>query len=266
MNTKSLILSAVALFASSSANAAFQTLNNGDDISSSALDFQILASGLGPDQGYALDGDAVASSYFPRFAIGFLMPADYTVLDTNTYQILFPEDGEEEEIGILTDQVWRNNLDNTLVFATRVTLLPEIEDEEPGELEFEYEGEFNEISRDYGSYATSAGWFAQSTIDRTFDSVEKEDGVVTFVNDMSGEEDNPYSVWHLVATDATDYVEVMGALTMLSEEDEDEGRPEDYIFGADRLAFAPAPVPVPAALPLLASALFGLGFTARKRS
>jgi len=271
---RSALFSAIALAAVTGNASAFVTINDGDSFVAGALSGdQLLGSGLGPDVGYVIGGDAdtgvpangqfgeAPEVYnFTRTTTGFTMPAGYTMIDENEYEIEFPEDGELEEIGILTDQVWRNDGDSTLVFATRITLLPEFDDVDGV---FEYEGEFNDIVRDYGSFTTAIGFFAASAIDRSYDAVEKSGGTVTFINDISGEEDNPYSVWHLVATNATSYTQSLGALTLVSEADADEGRPTEYIFGGDQLSFTP--VPVPAALPLLVSALGGLGFVARRR-
>lgn len=275
------LTAAVSLAALGSAAHAFEDIANGESLGPAGL--QQAPGGLGPDQGYVLGGDSPRETplpeltdpgeiatfgepgeeeFFTRAATGFEIPTGFQVVDEVTHEILFPEDGDLEEIGIVTDQVWRNLDDDTLVFATRVTLLPELDDVENL---FEYEGEFNEIRRDYGDFSTAVGYFVQSTIDRTLDLVSKEDGVVTFVNDMSGEEDNPYSVWHLVATNALNYSLVEGALILFSEEDPDEGRFEDFFFGEDRFSFAPAPIPVPAAFPLLLGALGGLGFVRRAR-
>lgn len=284
------LAAAVALAAVSTSASAFVTINDGDSFGPAGL--QQAASGLGPNQGFVLGGDAAIGAplpaladpavaifgespeeqFFTRSTTGFNIPTGFTVIDEVQHEILFPEDGELEEIGIVTDQVWRNTGNNTLVFATRVTLLPELDEDEfledgltpnPAFNTFEYEGEFNEIRRDYGSFSTAAGFFVQSTIDRTLDEVSKSGGVVTFVNDMSGEEDNPYSVWHLVQTDATNYALQEGALILFSEEDPSEGRDQDFFFGLEESSFVP--VPVPAALPLLASALGALGFVSRRR-
>jgi hypothetical protein len=286
------LTAAIALASLGTAAHAFETIENGDTLGQVG---QQTPGGLGPNQGYVIGGDARINAplpeltgpgavatfgeageeeFFTRATTGFEIPTGFEIIDEVTHEILFPEDGELEEIGIVTDQVWRNLVDNTLVFATRVTLLPELDDDmfdEDGDPNpdfdtFQYEGEFNEVIRDYGSFDTSVGYFVQSTIDRTFDEVSKDNNVVTFVNDMSGEEDNPYSVWHLVATDAVNYALVEGALLLFSEKDLDEGRPEDFFFGGDRFSFAPAPIPVPAALLLFTSALGGLGFASRSRA
>jgi hypothetical protein len=261
---------------------AFETIENGETLGTTGL--QQAPGGIGPDQGYVVGGDTPRDAplpeltdpgevatfgeegeeqFFTRATTGFSLPVGFEVIDEVQHEILFPEDGDLEEIGIVTDQVWRNTGDDTLVFATRVTLLPEFDDDDGV---FEYEGEFNEIRRDYGEFSTAVGFFVQSTIDRTLDEVSKDDNVITFVNDMSGEEDNPYSVWHLVATDALAYTLTEGALILFSEEDPSEGRFEDFFFGEDRFSFAPAPIPGPAALLLFSSALGGLGFVSRRRA
>lgn len=255
---------------SSGASAALQTIGDGDALDPTSINLQ-----LSPFAGYILGGDAAADAdpangvcgenFCTRTTTAFALPGNYAVEAGMEYDILFPEDGELEEIGVLTDQVWRNTGTNTLAFATRVTLFPELEDDptDPDFDTFQYEGEFNEVRRDYGAFATEVGFVRATSVDRVPDSVSKSGGLVTFVNDMSGEEDNPYSVWHVVQTDATTFGTALGALTIFSEKDEDEGRFVDFEFGIDQQSFIPTPVP--AALPLLATALGGMGFATRRR-
>lgn len=278
ISTLSATVAAVSL--STGVSAGLVPINNGDNFGTTSFDFQLL--GTNPTiegAGYVGRGDPRAAAdlgfgtfeledgpeFFTRGATLFDLPSNYSLVDSVRFEVEFPEDGEQEEIGFYTDQVWLNSTTGTLAFATRVTLLPEFDDDEGV---FEYEGEFNEVRRDYGGFTTEAAYFAATGIDRVFDAVSKSGDTVTFVNDMSGEEGSPdapnaYSVWHVVQTNATTYTTATGAVILFSEEDPSEGRFEDFLWGTENATFIPTPVP--AALPLLASAVGGLGFAACRR-
>lgn len=224
-----------------------------------------------------LNGDtpAIAGT---RNGFAYDIPSNFTVLATREFALMLPDEDDPtmiEEVGTVFDQVWRDTNDNMLVFATRVEIEGEFEDEGMGDV-WEYEeGEINDVRRaGFTGWSTDVAWVRGTDFDIEMESAARtgesllgktaadmvipDADIVTMFSDVSGEESNPWSAWFLVKTDAPGYAVIADAVRLFQAGEEGQDP-----FEATASGFAP--VPIPAALPLLMSALCGLTFFSRRR-
>lgn len=146
-------------------------------------------------------------------------------------QIHFSEQEIEldgEDVGTFYDAVFRNNIDGTLLFGSRVVVFEDDDDGAIGTLAEEEEDEFelNHTQRNgFLGYTTAAGWYRDTPNDlrayaaaatSTFYDPDESiplnssfyDGnSVTFYSDISAEEGNPVSAWYVVKTNATAFAQ-----------------------------------------------------------
>jgi hypothetical protein len=167
-----------------------------------------------------------------------------------------------EEVGAFYDAVFRDLNDNRLVFGSRIVM-------DPTE-----EGEINDIFR-FGAWTGNeqVGWTFVTSDDlrlfsaaRTLNSNINDDtldtfyaGVIGLATDVNVEEGHPVTGWFFIKTDAPDFVLLDNAIGLFQAGE--EGQPP---FQAQLTGFAP--VPVPAAVWLLGSALVGMAGVARRRA
>lgn len=238
-----------------------------------------------------LNGDTMAIAA-TRNAFAYDIPSNFTVLATREFALMLPDEDdpmEIEEVGTVFDQVWRDTNDNKLVFATRVEIEGEFELDMEEFLEdgttpnptfnmdvWEYEeGEINDVRRaGFTGWSSDVAWLRATDFDIEMESAARtgesllgksaadmvipDADIVTMFSDVSGEESNPWSAWFLVKTDAPSYAVIDDAVRLFQAGEEGQDP-----FEASAAGFAP--VPVPAALPLLLSALGGLTYLGRRR-
>lgn len=167
-----------------------------------------------------------------------------------------------EEVGTFYDAVFRDTNDDRLVFGSRIVM-------DPTE-----EGEINDIFR-FGAWTgdEQVAWtFVTSDDLRLFSAARSlnsninddaddtfDGGVIGLATDVNVEELNPVSGWFFIKTSAPDFLLLDNAIGVFQAGE--EGQPP---FVAQLSGFAP--VPVPAAVWLLGSALAGMAGIARRRS
>jgi hypothetical protein len=192
----------------------------------------------------------------------FALPGNFSVLALRETEFELPDedDGELEEVGTFFDVVLRDASDGMLVFGSRIVM-------DPAE-----EGEINDIfRRGFTGWGADFGWVAATANDLRLYSAGRTAGshlatddpdlpdadVIDLGTDVNVEELNPVTAWYLIKTNAPNFVLRDNAVGLFQGGEEDQAP-----YMANLAGFAPAPVPVPAALPLLAS---GLGLLALKR-
>jgi hypothetical protein len=205
----------------------------------------------------------------PLFVDGFPTLQGYTLAASSSSAILVVEDDGTETLGTIHDAVFRNNVDNTLVFATRLEMITE----DPPEPDLE----INYIQRSgYGSYTAAAGWFFPDSgegfrlrsVARTDQFFSNSAGAllpasaynadfVTFNTDISIAESNPNSAWYAIKTNATQYAFMDGSLLIHQSED---GQIRNFYFNGL------APVPEPSEYAMMGLGMLLLGGVMRRRA
>lgn len=196
-------------------------------------------------------------------------------------QIHFSEQEIEldgEDVGTFYDAVFRNNIDGTLLFGSRVVVFEDDDDDDDivtlAEDEEEEEFELNHTQRNgFLGYTTAAGWYRETSSDlrayaaaatSTFYSPADDvplsssfynGNSVTFYSDISAEEGNPVSAWYVVKTNATAFA-LNGTAVLYQAED---GAPKIFTFDAA------APVPEPSEYAMMGVGLLLLGGVMRRR-
>jgi len=204
----------------------------------------------------------------PLFVDGFPTLQGYTLADSASWTIQVDEGGGDiEDIGTIFDAVYRNNSDNTLVFATRLDVIT-IDPPEP-DLEINY------IQRSgYAGFTTAGGWFFPESGDgfrlrsvaRTDQFFSNSPGsllpdsaynanYVTFNTDISIAEGNPSSAWYAVKTNATQYAFIDSSMLIHQSED---GEIRNFYFDAL------APVPEPGTYVMMGIGLLLTGMALRR--
>lgn len=206
----------------------------------------------------------------PLFIDGFPALQGYTPAASNSSTIQVDEGGGDiEDIGTIFDAVFRHDVDNTLVFATRIEIITE----DPPEPDLE----INYIQRSgYAGYTAAGGWFFPESGDGfRLRSVARTDqffsntaatllpasaynaNFVTFNTDISIAEANPNSAWYAVKTNATDFAFVDGSLLIHQSED---GEIRNFYFNGL------APVPEPSEYAMVGLGLVVLAGAMRRRA
>lgn len=193
-------------------------------------------------------------------------------------QIHFSEQEIEldgEDVGTFYDAVFRNNIDGTLLFGSRVVVFEEDDgDAIVNFAEEEDEFELNHTQRNgFLGYTTAAGWYRETPNDlrayaaaATSTFYDPDESVplnssfyngnsVTFYSDISAEEGNPVSAWYVVKTNATAFA-LNGNAVLYQAED---GAPKIFTFDAA------APVPEPSEYAMMGVGLLLLGGVMRRR-
>ncbi len=172
------------------------------------------------------------------------------------------EPGELEEVGEFFDAVFRDSNDGKLVFGSRIVL-------DPSE-----EGEINDIFRfGFSNFDVEVAWTFVSSDDlnlfsaaRSLNSNIEDDSddefdadAVGLATDVNVDEDKPQTGWYLIKTNATGFRLTPNAIGLNQAGEEDQ---PPYI--ANLTGYSP--VPVPAAVWLLGSAVVGVaGFKRARR-
>lgn len=193
----------------------------------------------------------------------FALPSNFTVLASRSSGFELPDEDDPtqfEEVGTFLDMVLRDANDGMLVFASRIEM-------DPTE-----EGEINDIyRRGYTGWGANYGWLATTANDLRLYSAGRTTGshlatddpdlpdpdTIALGTDVNVEELNPVTGWYLIKTNAPNFKLMDGAVGLFQGGEEDQA---PYL--ANLSGYAPAPVPVPAALPLLLS---GVGLLALRR-
>lgn len=206
----------------------------------------------------------------PLYVEGFPGLQGYTLADSASWTIQIDEGGGDiEDIGTIFDAVYRHNVDNTLVFATRIDVITI----DPPEADLE----INYIQRSgYAGYTTAGGWFFPESEDGfRLRSVARTDqffsntaatllnqsaynaNYVTFNTDISIAESNPSSAWYAVKTNATQYAFIDGSLLIHQSED---GEIRNFYFNGL------APVPEPSEYAMIGIGLLMIGGALRRQA
>ena len=191
----------------------------------------------------------------------FALPSNFTVLASRATRFELPDEDdptEFETVGTFLDVVLRDANDGMLVFGSRI------------EMDLDEEGEINDIyRRGFTGWGASFGWFAVTANDLRLYSAARTQGshlatddpdlpdpdVIDLGTDVNVEELNPVTGWYLIKTNAPNFALMDNAVGLF------QGGEEDQLpYLANMSGFAP--VPVPAALPLLLS---GVGLLAMRR-
>lgn len=197
----------------------------------------------------------------------FALPEYLTLLDLRSTEFELPDEdtGEPEEVGVFHDAVFRDTRDNMLVFGSRV------------EMDLDEEGEINDIFRSgFTGWGALIGWLPVTADDLRLISAGRtrnsglltddpdlpDPDVIDLHSDLNVEEGNPVSGWFLIKTNAPGYTLMEEAIGLFQGGEEDQ---DPFLEDLDGFAPSASPVPVPAALPLLASALGWLGVHARRQ-
>lgn len=193
----------------------------------------------------------------------FALPSNFTVLASRATEFELPDEDdptEFEEVGTFFDVVLRDSTDGMLVFGSRIVMDPE------------EEGEINDIfRRGFTGWGANFGWLAVTANDLRLYSAGRTAGshlaaddpdlpdpdTISLGTDVNVEELNPVTGWYLIKTNAPNFKLMENAVGLFQGGEEDQA---PYL--ANISGFAPAPIPVPAALPLLLS---GVGLLAVRR-
>ena len=209
------------------------------------------------------------------------IPSNFSVLASRTTEIELPDEDDPmvfEEVGEVTDEVWADsNNPGSLIFATRIEMEAEEDfDDMVMANVWAYEGELNDVFRSgFAGFDVDVAFIAETGIDegfsraaRTAESLLDVVGTgpanpsadtVAMFGDINGEEDAPWSAWFLVRTNAPGFQLKADHLGVFQAGEEDQ---DPFLFTTSGYA----PVPVPAALPLLSVAMGAFGVFARRRS
>ncbi len=197
----------------------------------------------------------------------FALPTNFVVLELRATEFKLPDEDEPDEledVGTFWDMVLRDENDGKLVFGSRITM------------DLDEEGEINDIyRRGFTGWDVQVGWVYASAHDLRLYSAARTTGshlltddpdlfdpdTVDLGTDINVEESNPFSGWYLIKTNAPNYRLMDDAIALF------QGGEEDQLpyLTPGFAGFAPAPVPVPAALPLMLSGIGLLAFKGRKR-
>lgn len=172
------------------------------------------------------------------------------------------EPGEFEEVGEFFDAVFRDTNDNKLVFGSRIVLDPTEEGEINDIFRFGFEGFDAQVAWAFVSSDDLNLFSAARTLNSNIedDAEDEFDGdVVGLATDVNVEEAKPQTGWYLIKTDAPGFALQDGAIGLNQAGEEDQAPYTAYLSGF-------APVPVPAAVWLLGTALLGLAGASRRKA
>lgn len=216
------------------------------------------------------------------------LPSNFVLLDGRFSIFKLPgEDFDDDpddlfNAGIFFDAVFRDTTDDKLVFGSRISMFA-IDDDD-------LEAEINDIfRRGFTGFEAFVAWTyvtandlrlysaARSSVSPIDDDDDDDDDngllslmsddddepvfdpdVIGLNTDLNVEEGNPESGWFLIKTNAQSYRVIANAIGVLQAGEEGQ---QPFTYNLDGFA----PVPVPAALPLLASGLGLLVVRARRK-